>query len=213
MQNSVHATSKQPSHQSNFSGTRSAWIILFIIMTAILGTGCQTAPKYEAPATRATVLERMSVKQDNVDRVRWYRHELRTRYMPHLAPMEIYIGQNIDHPQVVWLRLRTYWEGRRWAFLNGITMNTDGIRHDWDGLDFQRDMRSGASSVYVYENLDTTIDAGRRNVIEAIIDSENAVLRFRGQRGTYDFEIGPDDRLMYEDILTAFEVLQAEAQQ
>jgi len=176
-------------------------------MMATLGTGCQTAPKYEAPATRANVLERMSVKQDNVDRVRWYRHELRTRYMPHLAPMEIYIGQNIDQPRVVWLRLRTYWEGRRWAFLNGITVNTDGIRHDWDGLDFQRDMRSGVSSVYVYENLDTTIDADRRKAIEAIIDSENAVLRFRGQRGRYDFKIGADDRLMYEDVLTAFDVL------
>lgn len=209
MQNSVQSlTTQQPNHQSCFRSIRTICALLLAALFVTLGTGCQTVPKYEAPATRETVLERMRISEDNVDRVRWYRHKLRARYMPHhIAPMEIYIGQNIDQPQVVWLCLRTSWRGRRWAFLNGITINTDGTRHDWNGLDFRRDISSGASSVYVHEKLNITIDATQRQVIQAIIDSENAVLRFRGERGTHDFEIRAHDRLMYQDVLTAFDVL------
>ena len=52
------------------------------------------------------------------------------------------------------------------------------------------------------------IGAVIRAFLQGIIDSEHAVLRFRGERGAYDFRIRSDDRLIYQGTLTAFDVLQ-----
>jgi len=181
-------------------------------MILVLGIGCKTLPRYEEPATQDTVFERINAREDKVDRIRWHHHVLINQQFPRKPSIELYIGQSLDRSQTVWLRLRTYWTGRQWQLFNGITINVDGTRYDWNRLDFKRDVRSGISSVYVDENLDIPIDTAKREVIEAIINAESAVVRFRGERGISDFKISPTDRLVLQDILTAFDALQAGAQ-
>lgn len=183
-------------------------LIAMAFIFIVFGPGCKTAPKYETPATNQNVLERMTIREDNVDRNRWYYHSMWRTYLPDAAPMEIYIGQSVDRPQAVWLRLRTRWMGRRWAFMRGITINADGTRYNWDRLDFKRDIDS-ISYTLVHESIDLLVDSEMRQAIQAIIDSDHAVLRLRGERGTYDYTIGADERLMYQDILTAFDALQS----
>lgn len=205
-------TSSQPNLKSTYHRLQAVCLLLGGLVVAILGTGCETLPKYETPATQENVFERIKTRQDNVDRIRWHHHELNNQHFVRTRSIELYIGQSLDQPQTVWLRFRAHWMDRRWKFFNGITINTDGTRHDWNKLDFKRDLRSGSSSVYVYENLDIPIDTTKREVIEAIINAQSAVVRFRGERGVSDFNISPTDRLILQDILTAFDALQAGAQ-
>ena len=76
-----------------FAGFRAMCFLLSGLVVAILGTGCETLPKYETPATQETVFERINTQQDNVDRIRWHHHELINQHFARTRSIELYIGQ------------------------------------------------------------------------------------------------------------------------
>ena len=179
--------------------------VVGLCLLGLLGIGCEMTPRYQTPATRENVLERIWVRSDNVEGFRWYSH--RSSILgPYGSPVELYIGQSIDQPRQVWLRMRTYWRGERWSFFDGITVRADGVRHDLNGLTFERDMVA-SGSVRVIETTDLLVGKKERALIQAIIASNTAVMRFRGERGFYDYKFTANDRLIFQDVLTAFSAI------
>lgn len=184
--------------------------LIALAICLLLGTlsiGCQMTPRYQTPATRDNVLSRMDVRIDGVDGIRWYHHKSSDIRWSSNAPMEVYIGQQIERPQKIWLRVRTYWSGSRWRFFNGLTVNTNGMRYNRNRLIFKRDFASGTYRL-VKETIDLPVGLDEYKMIRAIIDSDTAVLRLRGERGNHDYAFTANDRLIYRDVLTAFEALE-----
>lgn len=61
---------------------------------------------YDAPVTTNTIESRFLTTIDDVDRARWHHHRSSNIYGYGNLPLEVYIGQSIDDPENVWLRLR-----------------------------------------------------------------------------------------------------------
>ena len=177
-----------------------------LAVLAVFSTGCSTALTYDAPATASTIEARFLTKIDYVDRVRWHHHRSSDIYGYGNLPLDIYIGQSIDDPEHVWLRLRIRWAGIKWIFLDGVTVTTDGVRHDLNNLRFKRDIPSRTSSLVV-ESVDVPVGAKHREIIRAVIDSDVAVLRLRGSRGVKDYTLSDGDRVAFQDVLTAHDML------
>lgn len=91
-------------------------------------------------------------------------------------------------------------------FLDGVTITTDGARHDLNNLRFKRDIPSQTSS-RVVESVDVPVGSKQSEIIQAIIDSDVAVRRLRGSRGVKDYTLSDHDRVAFQDVLTAHDML------
>lgn len=183
----------------------AAWTVLVVL--GAFSTGCSTTPTYEAPATTGNIETRFLTNIDEVDRTRWHHHRSSNIHRYGGMPLDIYVGQSLDDPSNTWLRMRVYWSGIRWMFLDGITITTDGVRHDLSNLRFERDIPS-RTSARVTERVDMAVGAKHLQIIRAMIESDVAVLRLRGSRGSRDYTLSDRDRVAFEDVLTAHGMLQ-----
>ena len=163
------------------------------------------------PATADQVLARMATREDQVEGNRWYRHQYREGRSG--TRMDVYLGQSIDDPSRVWMRLTPRFESRNWLFVDGFTVVANGHRYDKDNQRFKRDhfTRGVVSAVgprtTTWEWVDLPVGQRERDMIEAVIRSSNAVLRFRGENTIHDYTFTEMDRVIYQDMLAAFDEL------
>jgi len=164
------------------------------------------------PASMDEVLDRMKTTDDDVDRIRWYRHQYNDKRFG--TRMDLYIGQNIDTPTNIWMRLVPRFISCGWLFPNGFTVVTSNHRFDWNGCQFKRNSDISGSgflgivTTTTKEWVDLPVKDKEYRMIEAIIADSEATLRFRSEEGNMDYTFCEMDRLIYQDMLTAFKVLQ-----
>ncbi|MBL4590373.1 MAG: hypothetical protein JKY96_00285 [Phycisphaerales bacterium] len=163
------------------------------------------------PATRDEALGRLTTRNDEVDGIRWYRHKYGTSQTG--TRMSVYFGQSLTDPDRIWMRMTPRFEGGKWKFIRDFTVVAGGQRFDWVDQEFKRDHRTSMyrsasrPSTTVWEWVDIAVGEKERCMIETVISSSDAVLRFRGENGNHDYAFSELDRLIYQDVLTAFEVL------
>lgn len=170
------------------------------------------------PSTADTVLGRMTIQEDKVDNIRWYFAKVNTlrtnlEYDGIRERIHIYLGQRIDAPNTVWLRIVVRSHGSRWAFMREIKIVADGQRFDWDNVDFKRDYRTKSfginSHVEVTEKVDWLASDKEHQMLKAVIHAKDAVMRLRGERFTCDYTFTDMDRLLFQDMLTLYDKLKA----
>lgn len=163
------------------------------------------------PASRDALMDRMSIEEDAIDGIRWYRH--RYAQQRRGTHMNLYIGQRIDQPGTVWMRLAPIYESGGWLFPEGFAVVAGKQRFEWSGHRFKRDHSTIGTTSFTgvktttREWVDLPVGDKERRMIEMVIASSDATLRFRGERGVQDYAFSEMDRLIYQDLLTAFDTL------
>ena len=114
-----------------------------------------------------------------------------------------YLGQDDSS---TWLRLVYNYTGDDWVFYDSVIVAADDERFTKSFNYF--DIVHNNSGGDVWEYIDTDVGASEIEMLWAIANSSEALVRFQGDDYSYDFTINETDKQAIRDALTAYEALQ-----
>ena len=141
-------------------------------------------------------LSKLSKRYDKFQDITWYSSPNSPRYRNYNA-FYIYFGSSGD--SILPLRLVVQYESDDWLFIKSAEVNVDGENYSISG-DWERDNDSR-----IWEWIDETLDD--REMIEAIIKSKSAVIRFEGNQYYNTRTISASQKQSMRDVLLAFDGL------
>ena len=114
-----------------------------------------------------------------------------------------YLGQDDSS---TWLRLVYNYTGGDWVFFDTVIVAADEERftRSFSYFDIVRDNGGGD----VWEYIDTDVGASDIEMLWAIANSTEALVRFQGDDYSRDFTISDSDKQAIREALTAYEALQ-----
>lgn len=114
-----------------------------------------------------------------------------------------YLGRDANS---AWLRLLFNYTGDDWVFFKKITLAVDDARYykTFQYFDIVRDNGGGD----VWEYIDTEATSSDVEMLWAIVNSTETIIRFEGDDYSHDFIINASDKQAIRDLLTVYEALQ-----
>lgn len=145
---------------------------------------------------------KLNVKTDKVTGITWYHHPRQPYYANTRSYCLPYIGKNSSS---TWLRWRLWYTGDDWVFWEKLTFVVDGTKtyKYYAYRDVTRDNGSGD----VWEYVDIQVDREDRELLEAIADSTETIIRFEGDNHHYDLTVSAKDKQAIKEVLAAYDVL------
>ena len=143
-------------------------------------------------------LSKLSKRYDKFQDITWYSSPNSPRYRNYNA-FYIYFGSS-DNSKLS-LRLVVQYESDDWLFIDSAAVNVDGVNYSISG-DWERDHDSR-----IWEWIDETLDD--REMIEAIIKSKSAVIRFEGNQYYNTRTISASQKQSMRDVLLAYDGLRS----
>ncbi len=145
-------------------------------------------------------ISKLQTKIDKVDGITWYH----SKYEDFSSQCYVvpYIGKNSEKK---WLRLKYYYTNNSWIFFESVTIFVDGTRYNktFNYSDIEHD--NGSYSVWEWADISPSKED--IEMLKAIANSEESIVRFRGDNYHYDLTITDDNKTAIKDILTAYELL------
>ena len=141
-------------------------------------------------------LAKLSKRYDKFEDITWYKSSNSPRYTNSNA-FYIYFGLSGDSKLP--LRLVVQYESDDWLFIESAEVNVDGENYSISG-DWERDNNSR-----IWEWIDETLDD--REMVEAIIKSKSAVIRFEGDQYYNTRTITATQKQSMQDVLLAYDGL------
>ena len=113
-----------------------------------------------------------------------------------------YMGQEGDRE---WLRLLCNYTGDDWVFFKQLTFAVDGERYykTFSYFDVTRDNGGGD----VWEYIDLEVSDADIELLWAIANSQETIVRYEGDDYSYDLTITDGDKQAIRDVLTVYEAL------
>lgn len=146
-------------------------------------------------------LKAMKKKYDKVEGVTWYTpRKLLGDFGESKSPIIVYIGQKNNHS---WLRFKLFYEADEWLFAKRAVIYIDGENYDVLIGGFERDHGSGR----IWEWSDVVLENDHRELVEKIIKSKEAIVRFYGTQYYGDKKITKKEKQGLQEALDAFSVL------
>ena len=149
------------------------------------------------------LLANMRVEKDEVRGMAFYYPQNFPNYIDTRCYVLPYIGQEGDN---VWLRLLCDYTEDDWVFFEQITFAVDDERYYkyYNYFDVVRDNDYGV----VWEYVDTEVSDSDVEMLWAIANSTQTIVRFEGDEYYYDFTVSQGDKDAIREVLTAYEALQ-----
>lgn len=149
------------------------------------------------------LLANMRVEKDDVRGMAFYYPQNFPNYIDTRCYVLPYIGQEGDN---VWLRLLCDYTEDDWVFFEQITFAVDDERYYkyYNYFDVVRDNDYGV----VWEYVDTEVSDSDVEMLWAIANSTQTIVRFEGDEYYYDFTVSQGDKDAIREVLTAYEALQ-----
>ena len=141
-------------------------------------------------------LSKLSKRYDKFQDITWYSSPNSPRYRNYNA-FYIYFGSSGDSKLP--LRLVVQYESDDWLFIKSAEVNVDGENYSISG-DWERDNDSR-----IWEWIDEKLDD--REMIESIIKSKSAVIRFEGNQYYNTRTISASQKQSMRDVLFAYDGL------
>lgn len=113
-----------------------------------------------------------------------------------------YIGRNDNS---VWLRLIYNYTDSDWVFFRKVIVVADGKKFEkrFDYSDVVRDNEA----YKVWEYVDDEVSSWDEEMLWAIADSKETLVRFQGDDYSYDFTVKDSDKQAIREVMTAYEAL------
>ena len=158
--------------------------------------------KKSVKTQRDNILSNMEKIDDNVQNVSFYIPKERPDYwnirsyvIPHLL---------IDKNERAYLCVDANYYGDNWIFFNNFLINADGktYQRKCSSLDTTRETKKGK----VVENYSKVSDDSLTDFvwINAVANSNNAIIRFQGGNKIYDLTISESDREAFKQVADAY---------
>ncbi len=136
---------------------------------------------------------------DKVQNITWYQSSARPYYADTRSFVLPYIGiQNGN----AWMRLEYWYTGDSWIFWENLTIMVDGKKYYYFAGNFGTE-RDNDSEVWEYVDKEAT--EKDIEMLQAIADSEETIVRFQGDNYHYDLTISASDKKAIQSVLTAYE--------
>lgn len=113
-----------------------------------------------------------------------------------------YLGREADS---AWLRLLCNYTGDDWVFFKKITFAVDDQRYTKSFRYF--DIVHGNGGGDVWEYIDVDVSDSDMEMLWAIANSNETIIRFEGDDYIHDFTVRDSDKQAIRDVLTAYEAL------
>ena len=158
----------------------------------------------EKEAAQKAALKKMRTKTDKVEGITWYHASNEPRYANSRSYVLPYIGKRGSGSP--WLRLKIHYTGDDWIFWTDLTFFIDGVQKyskSYDYFDVLREVGGGD----VWECIDISPSSEDIKMLEAIADSKETIIRFKGKNHRYDLTVKASDKTAINDVLTAYESL------
>lgn len=148
------------------------------------------------------LLQSMRMEGDEVRGMYFYYPSQYPNYIDTRCYMLPYIGRDSDR---VWLRLMFDYTGDDWIFFDNLTIAVDDERYykSFNYFDVTRDNDYGV----VWEYADCPVSESDIDLLWAVANSSQTIVRFEGDDYRYDHTVSESDKQAIRDVLTAFEAL------
>lgn len=151
----------------------------------------------------AQALKNMYAKKDNIKGVTWYRDRSSPRYVNYNG-FFLYFGvddpiNNI--PSEPYLRFKVQYNADDWLFIQSYTVKADDKIFE-RSPPFERD-----SDTDIWEWSDISPSRDDIEMIECVISSKRAVIRFEGNQYHKDINITPGQKQALKNVLAAYKAL------
>jgi hypothetical protein len=137
----------------------------------------------------------MRPNKDSFSGITWYRDRSSPIYT-NANGFFLYFG--VDDGSKMILRLRMQYFDDDWLFIDSAKINVDGEIYDLGSYDWERDNNSS-----IWEWIDEPLDD--RAMIEAIINSKSAVIRYDGSQYYDTRTITASQKRALRNVLIAFD--------
>lgn len=142
----------------------------------------------------------MRTKTDKFEEITWY-DDRSTPYYANYSTFNLYIGKRSGGDP--WLRFKVRYSDDDWLFVRYATVKVDGESYDLDVYDWDTDNGSGD----IWEWFDVLPTSSHLDLIDKIIKSRTATVRFYGSSYYDDRTITSSQKRALKNVLNAFEGL------
>src|SRR5690554_3407517 len=115
-------------------------------------------------------------------------------------PLRPYVGFKSGN---AWMRFKLYYEADDWLFVNKVLIKADDYKQEFTGLTFERDHTGGT----IWEWYDRNITDNDIKLIQRVIASDEAVVRFYGRQYYNDRTVSFKQRQQLSNMLSIYEML------
>ncbi len=145
---------------------------------------------------RSQAISKMSKKRDSFESITWYKDRSSPRYTNQNA---FYLYFGVSDGVANNLRMKVQYFDDDWLFVESAKVNVDGEVFTLSCTDWERD-----NNQYIWEWCDIQLD--NRPMIEAIIKSRNAVIKFDGDQYYDTRTITSSQKRALRNVLKAYDV-------
>ncbi|BCO09289.1 hypothetical protein GF1_16650 [Desulfolithobacter dissulfuricans] len=144
--------------------------------------------------------ERYTVKSiDKFEKIIWYENKGHF-FLSLISNIRIYIGKREKSPP--FLRMKVTYHGDDWLFVKSFSVLVDGKKYGPYLYDFKRDNSSA-----VWEWCDVYVSGKEYKLIEDIISSKEAIIRFYGRLYIKDHTVTPKERDFLRKMMLSYKSL------
>lgn len=146
--------------------------------------------------------KKLTTETDKVNGITWYYPKGYPNYINTRSYVLPYLGKNASS---TWMRLVMNYTGDDWVFFESITLVVDGQRYYkvYNYFDVERDNGYGD----VWEYVDISPSEADIEMLRAIANSKETIVRFQGDNYHYDLTIKASDKTAIKQILDAYELV------
>ncbi|MBR5280508.1 MAG: hypothetical protein IKU26_06050 [Clostridia bacterium] len=151
-------------------------------------------------------LEKLNKEYDEVEKTTWYMPSSEPRYINDYCVSYLYIGDREGRSP--WLRWRTIYVDDEWLYFDALIINVDGTVYSVN-CNYDDTVRDSNRKNH-WEYVDFQPKSSQLDIIRAIINSENTVIRFSNDDDDkiYDYTVSKKEKEGFKDVLEAFELMQ-----
>lgn len=150
----------------------------------------------------SSVIDKLTIETDKVQGTTFYSPRCMPKYADTRCYVLPYIGKNNNG---VWLRLDYHYTGDSWVFFKSIKILADGKNYSktFNYFNINRKNEGGK----VWEWIDTEASSADIEMLKAIANSNETIVRYEGDADVYDLTVTSGDKQGIKDVLTAYEAM------
>jgi hypothetical protein len=152
--------------------------------------------------------KQFEIDSDPVEGIKWYMHKNMPDYIDTRSYLIPYIGVKNNRP---WICIRYNYTDDDWIFWKHLTIVVDGKKYNksFSYFNITRDNEYGNVWEYYDEglNIGASMDASDIQMLQAIADSNETIVRFTGDDYYYDHYVSSKDKGIIRDVLKIYKAL------
>ena len=157
--------------------------------------------KEAAEKKRKEAFAKLDKRYDKVQDVTWYESPSQPYYTDIRSYVLPYIGKSGDS---YWMKLRFLYTGNSWIFFDNVEIYADGQKF-YKSFDYYEMIHDNDTEVWEYIDINPT--DSDIEMLKAMANANETIVRFKGQERQYDLTISSEDKRGIKNVVNAYELV------